>query len=471
MQPEILQPVIVRGRSTCRRATSAITDRLGGGRQARVVLVLACVLGLSSADVTTVGASAVAIRHDLSISNTDIGLLIAVTSLVGGLASLPFGILADRIRRTTGLAAAIVIWGVAMAVSALVATFGELLIARVALGAGTAAAGPFVASLVGDYFAPEERGRIYGYILAGELLGAGFGFGVAGGLAALSWRASFLALSLPAMAVAILVARLPEPPRGARDDAEPSATDTAGDRVLRRLVEERGIEPAVHRRPEGSGLRGFLSVARYILTVRTNMLLIGASACGYFFLAGAETFGVEFVKDQYGVSAVLANPLLLLAGTGAVAGVLAGGWLADETVRWGYATGRIVVSAGSAALAALLFLPAILSGSAAVAVPLLGLAAIGLAAQNPPLDAARLDIMPAPLWGRAESVRTLLRTALQAAAPLAFGVLSDYLFGGGRRGLQFTFLTMLVPLALSALLLLRARATYLPDVAAAAEYE
>ena len=40
------------------------------------------------------------------------------------------------------------------------------------------------------------RGRIYGYILAGELLGAGFGFGVAGGLAALSWRASFLALSV-----------------------------------------------------------------------------------------------------------------------------------------------------------------------------------------------------------------------------------------------------------------------------------
>src|SRR5207253_8681918 len=63
-----------------------------------------------------------------------------------------------------------------------------------------------------------------------------------------------------------------------------------------------------------------------------------------------------------------------------------------------------------------------------------------------PLDAARLDIMPALLWGRAESVRTLLRSLAQALAPLIFGAVSDHVFGGGRSGLQWTFVVMLVPL-------------------------
>ena len=67
--------------------------------------------------------------------------------------------------------------------SAIVTNFNELLLSRLFLGIVTAAAGPLVASLVGDYFPAAERGRIYGYILAGELLGAGFGFAVTGDIA------------------------------------------------------------------------------------------------------------------------------------------------------------------------------------------------------------------------------------------------------------------------------------------------
>jgi MFS family permease len=179
-----------------------------------VIVLLAAVLALSSADATTVGAAATPLRHSLGISNTDIGLLVTVTSLVAALTSLPFGVLADRVRRTRMLGAAIVLWGVAMIWSATVSSFGDLLVTRVALGAVTAAAGPVVASLVGDYFAGAERGRIYGYILAGELAGAGIGFAVTGNIATLSWRAAFVLLALPAFGLAWLIFRLPEPARG-----------------------------------------------------------------------------------------------------------------------------------------------------------------------------------------------------------------------------------------------------------------
>jgi len=95
-------------------------------------------------------------------------------------------------------------------------------------------------------------------------------------------------------------------------------------------------------------------------------------------------------------------------------------------------------------------------------------AAMAISAQNPPLDAARLDIMVPLLWGRAEGVRTALRTGAQALAPLLFGAVSDYVFGGGRFGLQWTFVLMLLPLAASVNFLYNALHTYPRDVATAA---
>lgn len=443
----------------------------------RVVLVLASVLGLSGADVATVGASATELRSALHIGNTQVGLLIAVSSLVGAVASLPFGVLADRAPRTRTLGAAIVLWAVAMIWSAFAGTFLHLLVARMFLGAVTAAAGPMVASLVGDYFPAGERGRIYGFVLAGELLGAGVGFAVTGDIAALSWRAAFVALAVPALVLAWFVVRLPEPARGGAaplrvegDDPPVDVEQAPGPTDAQRLARERGLstEAGVSFGDdiERVSLR---EAAHLVLRVRTNVVLIAASACGYYFLAGVQTFGIEFAKQQYDVGQALANVLLLVVGGGAVLGVLAGGQVGDALVRHGYLNGRIYVSVGAVGAATVLFVPAIVSRHATGALPYLIVAAFFLSAQNPPLDAARLDIMPAALWGRAESIRTLLRSVAVALAPVLFGAVSEYVFGGGRSGLHWTFLVMLVPLAASAVLLFRALRTYPTDVAAAAE--
>ena len=116
------------------------------------MVALACVLALASADSATVGASALHLRRSLHISNTDIGLLVTVTPWSRRSASLPFGVMADRFRRTRTLGLTVLAWGVAMVWSATVSSFDKLLLARLALGLVTAAAGPIVASLVGDYF-------------------------------------------------------------------------------------------------------------------------------------------------------------------------------------------------------------------------------------------------------------------------------------------------------------------------------
>ena len=245
------------------------------------------------------------------------------------------------------------LWGAAMLWSAAVSNFDELLLARLFLGAVTAAAGPLVASLVGDYFGGNERGRIYGFILTGELLGAGFGFAVTGDIAALSWRAAFVILALPAFALAWLVFRLPEPKRGgggvlARHGApvEPDEPGLPHETDAQRLARERGLVPDPELVIGDAARRLYLIEAtRYVLKIRTNIFLIASSACGYYFLAGVQTFGSEFAKEQYGINQALANLLLLVIGVGAVGGVLAGGAAGDALLHRGRLNGRITTAA------------------------------------------------------------------------------------------------------------------------------
>ena len=444
---------------------------LGGPERRRVIVVLAAVLALNSADSSTVGAAATQLRHDLHIDNAQIGLLVAVSSLVAAVASIPFGILADRFRRTRILGVAIVGWGVAMVWSATAGNFSDLLTARLFLGIGTAAAGPIVASLVGDYFGGEERGRVYSYILTGELAGAGLGFAVTGDIAALSWRAAFIFLAIPALYLAYRVFKMPEPARGNQDplrtsDVPAEALDNPTD--AQRVAFERGVRPDPDK-IIGPEIRSFgiIKATRVVLSIRTNVILIVASACGYFYLSGIETFAVEYVKQQYGVAQAVANLLLLVLGAGAALGTLTAGNLSDRLLNRGILNARVIVPGVAAILSSLLFLPAIFTRQTFTALPYLTFAAFMLSAQNPPIDAARLDIVPPLLWGRAEGIRTALRTGLQSLAPLIFGVLSNSILGHGRIGLQRTFAVTLVLLFASGVILLRAVKTYPRDVATA----
>ncbi|HEV3293639.1 MAG TPA: MFS transporter, partial [Streptosporangiaceae bacterium] len=489
-------------------ARGQLTTAVGGPARVRAVVLLACVLALASADTATVGAAAAPLRRALGISNTDIGLLVTVTALVGAAFSLPFGVLADRARRTWILGFTLLTWGAAMLWGATSSSFGQLLLTRACLGAVTAAAGPVVASLVGDWFPGAERGRIYGFILTGELVGAGVGFAVTGDIAALSWRAAFVILALPAFVLAWLIFKVPEPARGgsgalqpeppaspARASPAPVGPTPAGQPEAGPADEpgtagpERAAaahpaaapppDPASLARSKGiqpdprliglahPGMR-FIASVRYVLAVRTNVVLIISSACGYYFLTGVQTFGTEFVSGQYHVTQVFANLLLLVIGGGAVVGVLVAGPLSDMMLRRGHLDARITVAAIAATATTVLFIPALITHSILTALPYVVLAGAALSAQNPPIDAARLDIMPSWLWGRAEGIRTFLRTAAQALAPVLFGAVSG-VFGGGTSGLRTTFAIMLLPLAAAAFFLFRARRSYPSDLVTAAQ--
>ncbi|GLY80260.1 hypothetical protein Airi01_085270 [Actinoallomurus iriomotensis] len=445
---------------------------VGGPARLRVIAILACVLALDSADKGTVGALGPELKQSLHLSNTELGSLIAVSSAMGGLAAIPVGILTDRVRRTGLLAVSIAVWSLATVAGGFAGSFAWLLPARLVLGAATATAGPTLASLVGDYFPSAERARIYGFILSGELLGAGAGLLVGGNLGrVLGWRSAFWALGLTGIALIVVIRRkLPEPARGGHPSGVREGDARPPD-PARSALRDGSVAPDPARLLRRDPARmSIWEVTRYILAIPTNVVLITASAMGYFFYAGLRTFGVVFVERQYHLAQGTLSGLAVLVGAGALAGTLAGGRIADRLIRRGRIDARLTVPAAAFLVSAGLFVPALLTASVAIALPLFTLAAAALAASNPPVDAARLDVVPFRLWGRAESVRTVLRMAAESIAPVTFGFLADLLSTGkalSATGLRWAFLITLVPLVVSAGILLLGRRTYPRDVATA----
>jgi MFS family permease len=442
-----------------------VPRRIVRGREAiaRPVVLLACVLALDGADLGTVGAIASQLERSLRITNTQIGLLASVVSLAAALATVPIGALSDRVSRVRLLAGSIALWSAAMVAAGAASSYSMLLLARVFLGAVQATSGPTLVSLIGDLFPAVERGRINGYILSGELLGGGVGFLVSGEVAALlGWRWAFWILVLPSVALVIaLLKLLPEPARGRQS----------------RLIEEQAA-PGEDGSSGGGGLAsmGIGRAIRYVLSVRTNVVVMIASALGYFFMGGVRTFALIFVRGHFHLGQAGATAIVAAVGAGAIAGVLVGGRVSDRMIRRRI-DARMIVGGSAYVLATLFFLPGLLIKSVALAVPLLVLGGAMLGAPNPPLDAARLDVMPAPLWGRAEGVRTFARTLAVGIAPLLFGWIADLIARPNTHDLRaigatatnghalaVTFIVMLVPVAASGLVLLRGRKHYARDI-------
>ena len=462
-----------------------LVKSIGGPARTRLVGYFAAVLALNYADESAIGAMASELERAFHIGHTDLGLIVTVTAAVGAVMTLVFGWLVDRTRRVRLLTLAILGWAVAMAATAASVSYGFLLLSRVALGIGVAVSTPAIASLVGDYFPTRDRGRIYGYILSGELIGTGFGFIISGELALVSWRIGFLALALPALLLAWRMHRLPEPERGGGSrlrrgqleigvgtggGAAPGGEDEEG--AFRRMLENRILEKHVTPRDhlvsaEDPQEKSLWWAVGYVVRIPTNLILIMVSALGYYFFAGIRVFGLVYFTGKFHLGHSMGLVLLILMAGGAVAGVIIGGRLGDRLLAGGRLSGRVLVAAVSYISTTVLFLAGLASSSLAVNFICFFAAAAALGCVNPPLDAARLDIMHPHLWGRAEGIRTMLRWAAEALAPLVFGYVSEQVFGGGTSGLQKTFLVMLVPLFVSGLVGFVALRTYPRDVATA----
>jgi len=491
-----------------------VVRRVGGPARARVIVLFAAVLALNGADAATVGAVAPQLEASLHINNADIGLLSSVSLLVGAIFTIPVGLLVDRARRMPLLALTIVLWSLASLVSAFAGGLSSLLVTRMALGAVAASAGPAIASLTGDYFAAGERGRIWSYILVGEAAGTAFGFIISGLVAsAIDWRGAFVVLAIPGFFLARELYRtVPEPLRGGQShlavgavdldlavhraaaDADPEdvatpAPEGALDGAAREAAHRAGAVPdperVLHHDPREMSLADSL---RYLFAIPSNVLMIVGSSLGYFFFAGLQTFALLFVKGHYHASQATSELVLALLVVGAVIGTLVGGRIPDLLLRRGDLGARMWFPGVCYVAAALCLIPGFLGNQLTPAIWFDVAGAAFISAANPPIQAARLDVVPAGLWGRAQSALTAVRSLAQAIAPLVFGGVSQLVAGivpsqapigtrpsaptsNAATGLEITFLIMLSSLFAAGWFLFRARETFATDVATAAASE
>jgi sugar phosphate permease len=310
---------------------------------------------------------------------------------------------------------------------------------------------------------------VCGLVLAGAGTCTAMGLLIAGELGALSWRLGFCWLAVVGFVLAIAVATmLREPLRGGHSRLGDSAADmptVAGPRVL----------------DENARRRSVWRDLRWVLSIRTNVVLIAGSSFGYFFSTGLSTFGVALLCGRFQIGQPMATVLIAVLGVGALIGVLSTGRIADWLTNRGHMSARIVVGGAAFLAAAVFILPTLLTDSLPLAMVFAFLAGIALGGVNPPLNAARLDIVHSRLWGTAEAVRSTLVSISTGLAPVMFGAVSTALgqselanagevAPSAANALGHTFLIMLVTLIIAAgLLLCLGRRTYPRDVAAASE--
>ena len=154
------------------------------------------------------------IKRELALSDAQLGWLGSAYILVFSVAALPFGVISDLRSRRAVIAAGVSIWSAFTVLSGLVRTFTQLFICRAAVGIGEAAYGPAASSMVADYFPSKGRAVAMGVLASGVSLGGVLGIYLGGKLeAAYGWRVAFMAVGVPGLLCALLVAQLVDPAR------------------------------------------------------------------------------------------------------------------------------------------------------------------------------------------------------------------------------------------------------------------
>lgn len=177
------------------------------------------------------------LRHDLGISNVELGLLFGTAfAIFYGILGLPLARLADRFNRRKLIIAGVVLWSLSTIGSGFSTTFMALIIFRIGLAIGEAALSPSAYSMIGDLFPPKYRNRAASIYSAAGMLGSGGSYILGAALIGFLevrlvdgalwgfriWELVFFAVGVPALLLGLIFAIVArEPPRVDEGDKGP----------------------------------------------------------------------------------------------------------------------------------------------------------------------------------------------------------------------------------------------------------
>ena len=425
--------------------------------------VLGLVILMDEVDKNIVRGMITPIQEEFGVGDFAIGLLLACSLLVSGLVTVPAGYLADRWMRTRAIGRTVVVWSGLTALGGAALSFPMLIGIRSALGFGQAITEPSAASLIGDYYVPERRGKAFSIQQVMGIAGGGLGIALGGGLSALfSWRIAMLVAALPALFVAWLAFRLREPKRGTADVM--AATGTGSVQHV-----EADDHPPLFEDGFGQFLKdmvaGLREDMRTVLSIRTmRYACVGVAALLFTVTAILAWLGQYYERQlhfEQGRGEAVVGMLILFGG---VPGVLMGGRVAD---RWApkLQGGRLALPAIFLFIGTTFFTAAYLFKAPpgvdevtwSVAGPAIVLQFMGIFVMTmslPGLRAGLTDAIPAHLRGAGFGAFNLAAVVGgQAAAPLVVGAISTAFDDN----LRIAFLAITPLSYLGAAILFRAR--------------
>lgn len=254
--------------------------------------LLLVITAFNFVDRLVLGLVAESIKADLSLTDTELGFMGGLAiSLFYAIAGIPLARWADTGNRVKIIGVTTLLWSAAVALCGAAQNFAQLLLMRVVVGVGHAGCLPTVNSLIPDYFSRASRPRVMGIFGLASPFGLAIGYGASGWIAQLyGWRATFLILAVPGLALALLAALTLREPRLALASSAGAPGDGA---------------PA---QPLGlfAGLPGhFTGLARAFVTLSGNATfrhLVFALTVSSFFGDGIYQWVPTFFVRSYGMN-------------------------------------------------------------------------------------------------------------------------------------------------------------------------
>ena len=396
-----------------------------------VLAVLTAVYALNIADRFSIATLLEPIRRELGLSDSGVAFLTGFAlALFYVTVGIPIAALADRSNRRNILALSLAIWSGMTALCGLARSYGELLLARFAVGIGEAGGTPPSTSILADKFPPATRPMALTIFALGACLGSWLGSSVAGAAAERGgWRLAFLVLGIPGVLLALLVAVTVREPRRGQLDSHAASGGTGARRLTPLEI-----------------LQQVVDTVRYMARQRSAVHLVVGGSVATFWSWGLMWWTPTFLQRSHqlsvGAAGGLLGPMHLVAGTAGT--LLAGAVMALPAARDPRFVTRFLTW-----LTLLSTVPSFLAyevGSLRAATVLLWIFVPAVYFYIGPILGLLQNVMPANM--RAGAVAILLFTANVAnliLAPQAIGLLSDWFagsFGAGRESLRWALLIL-----------------------------
>ena len=287
------------------------------------------------------------LKTDWGLTDAQCGAMVSAVYWAIILFSFPISILIDRWSRKKSIGIMAVLWSIATAACAFTRNFGQLFVARAAIGIGEAGYAPGGTAMISALYPEKRRAFMVGIWNSSIPLGMAAGI-VIGGLIASrwGWRHAFGIVALPGLIIALLFLFVKDYKTvGLEKTVDREHTGSAGT-DLKSLPQITG--PATKKMTKMDIVRTFAATPSLILT--------------YFGFAGMmftsismSTFLPTYFQRVHGFplqkATLLASGIMLTA----IVGSPLGGWIADTWMKKRIQA-RLLLPSVSALLTAALFL-------------------------------------------------------------------------------------------------------------------